>query len=223
MGAPMTTVAIIPALNEHKQLQGVIEQARRHVDQVIVIDDGSRQPLSEHLPSWPNVTVRRHAINLGKGAAMKTGVTWARHHGIDAAVFIDADGQHDPNEIPQLLQPLISNSADIVFGVRQFHGRMPLVARIGNIVLTKALQWLYQVQVEDTQSGFRALRLSVWDQIAWRSPRYAVETEMIVNTGKHHVRYAQVPITTIYLDKYKGTTVIDGIRIMINMLAWKIL
>jgi glycosyltransferase involved in cell wall biosynthesis len=189
----------------------------------VVIDDGSRHPLSGTMQFHDRVTCLRHIINLGKGAALKTGVRWAMKHGYDVVVFLDADGQHDPHEIPLLLQPISNSAVDIVFGVRKFHEKMPLVSRLGNIVLTKALQVLYRVRVDDTQSGYRAVRLTAFEKINWLSPRYAVETEMIVNTGKHHVPFTQVPITTIYHDKYKGTTIIDGIRIMLNMLAWKIL
>lgn len=219
----MKTVAIIPALNEHARLQGVVRDTLNHVDQVVVVDDGSQQPLVDFLSPDPRIRVLRHVINLGKGAAMKTGVQWSILQGCDVAVFVDADGQHDPNEIPKLLAPITKDGVDIVFGVREFHGRMPLMARFGNIFLTRSLQFLFNIQVQDTQSGYRALRLSAYKKISWISPRYAVETEMIVNTGKHKIPYQEVPITTIYHDKYKGTTIIDGIRIMINMFAWRIL
>jgi len=100
---------------------------------------------------------------------------------------------------------------------------MPFVARFGNIFLTKSINLMFGIQVSDTQSGFRALRTAVYPKLAWRSPRYAVETEMVVNTGKNNLRYAEVPISTIYLNGYKGTTVLDGLRIFINMLSWKFL
>ena len=219
----MKTIAIIPALNEYTRLQEVVNCAIQYVDSVVVIDDGSNTPLQDHIALPANAIILRHIINLGKGASLKTGVIWAIQHQFDAAVFIDADGQHDPKEIPTLLQPIYDGQAQIVFGVRKFRGRMPVVARIGNLVLTKAMQFLYRIHVDDTQSGYRAIRLSVFEKISWNSPRYAVETEMIVNAGKHKVPFEQVPVTTIYHDKYKGTTIIDGIRIMINMLAWKIL
>lgn len=219
----MKTIAVIPAFNDIKQLPDVIRQASLHVDHVVVVDDGSREALAKHLPVDQRVTILRHIINLGKGAALKTGAIWAIHQQYDLAVFIDADGQHDPNEIPALLQPLTNSQVDIVFGTRKFHGRMPFVARFGNMFLTKVMQTLYRIQVDDTQSGYRALRLAAFDKISWLSPRYAVETEMIVNAGKHKVPFTQVPITTIYHDKYKGTTIIDGIRIMLNMLTWRIL
>lgn len=218
----MKTIAIIPAYNENGRLQAVIDCTSKFVDHIVIVDDGSKKSLQQWLHPSEHVTVLRHLINLGKGAALKTGVHWAIKEGYDAAVFLDADGQHDPQEIPKLLQPLETGRADIVFGIRKFGGRMPLVARFGNVILTKAMQFFYKIYVEDTQSGFRSLRLSAFDKLLWSSPRYAVETEMIVNAGKHKVPFEQIPITTIYHDKYKGTTVIDGIRIMINILAWKI-
>ena len=219
----MRTVAIIPALNEYERLQAVAVKVTEYVDAVLVIDDGSRTPLADHLTVHDKITCVRHIINLGKGAALATGVAWAKKNNFDAVVFIDADGQHRPEEIPSLLKPLRENDADIVFGVRKFHASMPFVARMGNIFLTRAVQILFGVKVSDTQSGYRALRLSAADAIAWESPRYAVETEMIVNTGKHRVRYAEVSIETIYLDRYKGTTIIDGIRILFSMIAWRFL
>lgn len=219
----MKTIAVIPAFNETDRLREVIRETVLQVDHVVVVDDGSREVLINHIPKDDRVTVLRHIINLGKGAALKTGVIWAIHHRYDLAVFIDADGQHDPKEIAHLLRPLATSNVDIVFGTRKFHGRMPLVARFGNLFLTKTMRFLYRVQVDDTQSGYRALRLSAFDKVSWLSARYAVETEMIVNTGKHKVPFTQVPITTIYHDKYKGTTIIDGLRIMFNMLTWRIL
>lgn len=219
----MKTIAIIPALNEFTLLNGVVEKTLRYVDQVVVIDDGSNERLQDHLKPNERLKVLRHIINLGKGAALKTGVLWARREGHELAVFLDADGQHDPHEIPALLEPIIRGQADIVFGVRKFHGRMPFMARFGNIALTKILQFMFRVSVDDTQSGYRAIRLASFDKIAWKSPRYSVETEMIVNAGKHNVPYRQVPITTIYHDKYKGTTIVDGVRIMINMITWRFL
>jgi glycosyltransferase involved in cell wall biosynthesis len=219
----MKVAAVIPALNEFERLSAVVQQVRGFVDEVLVVDDGSKTPLADHLPSIAGLHVVRHIINLGKGAALATGVAWAKAHTCDAVVFIDADGQHRPQEIPSLLRPIQDGEADIVFGVRKFHSAMPFVARMGNIFLTKAVQFLFGIVVSDTQSGYRALRMSAAEAVAWESPRYAVETEMIVNAGKHKVRYAEVPIETIYLDRYKGTTIIDGVRIFFSMIAWRFL
>ncbi len=219
----MKTAAIIPALNEYQHLSAVVEQAARYVDNVIVVDDGSRQPLENFLPNHQYLHVLRHRINLGKGAALKTGVQYAAVLGVAIVVFLDADGQHDASEIPKILAPLLEGRSDVVFGVRKFHGTMPLTAKIGNVFLTLSLQVLYGVTVSDTQSGYRAFRMAVYPSLQWESARYSVETEMIVNAGKAHLSFTEVPITTIYLDKYRGTTFIDGIRIFLNMLLWRFL
>lgn len=219
----MKTAAIIPALNEFKQLSQVIRSVQPQVDMVIVVDDGSSEPLAEHLGNLEHVIVLRHIINLGKGAALKTGVEYAIEHGAEAVVFLDGDGQHDPAEVTTLLAPLKSNQADIVFGVRPFHTSMPFVAKAGNMFLSKMLTILFGIGVSDTQSGYRAFRTAVYPQLRWESPRYSVETEMIVNAGKHHLRFVEVRISTIYLDQYRGTTVLDGIRIFLNMISWRIL
>ncbi len=216
-------VAIIPALNEYAKLSEVVEQVSKYVEEIIVVDDGSKRPLKDFLPSLPNLFTLRHKINLGKGAALKTGVEFAKIRKADFVVFIDADGQHNPAEIPALLTPLSNGKADIVFGVRKFHEKMPLVARLGNIFLTQISQLLFRIKVSDTQSGFRAININIYPKIVWRSPRYAVETEMIVNTGKARARFTEVPIQTIYHDKYRGTTILDGIRIFFNMIYWRFL
>lgn len=217
----MKTVAIIPALNEFHKLSQVVLATQRHIDAVIVVDDGSKQPLRDLLPASPTLFVLRHRINLGKGAALKTGIAYAKNLGADYIVLLDADGQHVPDEIPSLLRPLQHGGADIVFGVRQFHGSMPMMARLGNVFLTKTLGALFHIHVSDTQSGFRAFKMSVYSSLEWESPRYSVETEMIVNVGKHKLAFVEVPIRTVYHDKYRGTTIIDGMQIFFQMIRWR--
>lgn len=218
----MKTAAIIPAFNEVEHIAAVVTAAGQYVDEVIVVDDGSAKPLKQYLPDDKKIIYLRHRINLGKGAAMNTGAQYAARHGIEAIVFMDADGQHEPREITNLLRPLAENKADIVFGFRTFKKDMPLIAKLGNIFLTKMLSWLFRITISDTQSGFRALKVSAYSKLKWNSPRYAAETEMIVNTGKYHIRWAEVPIKTIYLNKYRGMTVLDGMRIFINMISWRL-
>ena len=194
----MKIVAVIPAFNESKSLQNI-------------------------LPKNDRIIFLRHPINLGKGAAMKTGVDACLRIGTDIVVFLDADGQHNPAEIPRLTKPLIEGRDDIVFGVRNFQRSMPFVSKMGNMFLTRMASILFRIYIRDTQSGFRAFRTAVYRQLYWGSSRYAVETEMIVNAGKHHLRWTEAEISTIYLDKYRGTTVLDGMRIFINMIAWRLL
>lgn len=215
-------VAVIPSFNESAKLVEVIHRTQPFVREIIIIDDGSDEPLKSQLPPISNLFVLQHKINLGKGAALTTGVEFAIQRKAEIAVFLDADGQHAPEEIPQLVAPILQGRTDFVLGVRRFHQKMPLIARLGNMFLSQALSILFGIRISDTQSGYRVFRLSLYQKLAWQSPRYAVETEMIVNAVKHGVRLAQVPIQTIYYDKYKGTTVIDGIRIFFNLLLWKL-
>ncbi len=218
----MKTFAVIPAFNESTRLAAVVSGALTHVDKVIVVDDGSNKSLQSLLPENEKVIFLRHPINLGKGAAMKTGVEAGLRLGAEIIVFLDGDGQHDPSEIPQLKEPIVSGRNDVVFGIRNFQKAMPFVSRLGNMFLTRMASLLFRIYIRDTQSGFRAFDIRTYPKLYWGSARYAVETEMVVNAGKHHLRWTEVPITTIYHDKYRGTTVLDGVRIFLNMIAWRL-
>ncbi len=219
----MKVLAVIPAFNEAARIRPVLKQIRLFVDQIVVVDDGSTDGTSAAAAGLgAAVCVLRHRVNLGKGAALKTGCEAASRLGADTIVLVDADGQHQPPDIPRLIKALETTGADIVFGSRKIGSTMPLMMRIGNTFLSAVIKLLFGVHVTDTQSGFRVFRAAVFDQIKWNSRNYSVETEMIVNVGKRALRTAEVPIATVYHDKYKGTTVIDGIRILCNILIWKL-
>lgn len=217
------TAAVIPAYNEQQHhLASVVERTARFVDEVFVVDDGSdARFLSLYRQLASHARVLRHRINLGKGAALRTGAQAAITSGAQIVVFLDADGQHDPEDIPRLVKKLINDKLDIVFGSRQIGRDMPLMMMLGNKFFSIATSLLFGIYLSDTQSGFRAFRSAIYPKLAWRSPRYAVEIEIVVNAGKHKLRFGEVDVQTIYHDKYKGTTVFDGIRIFINMLVWR--
>lgn len=220
----MSVFAVIPSLNEGTRLNDVVRQALNHVDHVIVIDDGSNQQHAVQLNEFDKRVVSlRHRINLGKGAALRTGIEAAIQLGAEFIIFLDADGQHNPVEIPNFLNKIRNENLDIVFGSRTIGKDMPLVMMLGNKFLSIATSLLFGIYISDTQSGFRCIRANAYPQLRWQSSRYAVETEIIVNTARHKLRFGEIRIQTIYHDDYKGTTIIDGIRIFINMLKWKIL
>ena len=214
----MKVFAVIPAYNEAKRIGKVIEKAKRYVDQVVVVDDGSSDDTSVVSERY-GVTVLRHVINLGKGAGLKTGAEYALSQGADAFVFIDSDGQHDPTLIPKFFKLLEHN--DIVFGYRSFSKEMPFVFRFGNWFLNTWTKLLFGMALRDTQSGYRALRADAYRRIKWESTSYSVESEMIANAGKRNLRFAQIPIPTIYNDRHKGTTPVDGVKIALDMLIWR--
>ncbi|MEM4756073.1 MAG: glycosyltransferase family 2 protein [Candidatus Woesearchaeota archaeon] len=222
-------VVIIPAYNEQKTIATAVSNALPYADAIVVVNDGSvdatlskvlalRRQSSE---CKKKLHVLSHVINLGKGATLTTGIEYARASlAPDYLVLMDADLQHQATDIPKFLKAL--KNADIVFGYRTYSKTMPLVFRLGNKGLNFFVWLLYGISIPDTQCGFRAMKASVYPKIQWQSTKYSVESEMIAKTAKAGLSYALVPIPTIYHEAYKGTTVIDGIKILFNMLLWKI-
>ena len=210
---------IIPAYNEQRHISSVIQKVKKYSINIIVVDDGSNDRTSE-VAKKEGVIVLKHIVNLGKGAALKTGCEYSVANGAKKLIFIDADGQHQPEEIPRFLQAL--KDADIVFGSRSLNKKMPLVLRFGNWFINKVNDYLSGVKLRDTQSGYRAMTSDAYQKIRWKSTNYSVESEMIANTGRQRLKYKEITIKTIYSDNYKGTTVIDGVKIVLNMLWWKL-
>jgi UDP-N-acetylglucosamine---dolichyl-phosphate N-acetylglucosaminyltransferase len=135
---------------------------------------------------------------------------------------VDGDGQHDPTEIPFLVNTLLDNGLDIVIGYRPPGKNMPTLKKLGNQGIFFLEKTLFGANVVDTQSGFRAFMAKAWPKIKWDSDRYAVSSEIVKNIGQNRLRFKEVPIKTIYNDTYKGTSVLDGLKIGAHMLWWKI-
>ena len=166
--------------------------------------------------------VVRHKVNMGKGSALKTGCDLAARLGAQRLVVIDADGQHDARHIPLFLRSLDEGYA-VVFGCRTIPEAMPVVLRFGNRLISTLFGILYQVHVEDTQCGYRAFTAEAYKNIRWEARDYFVETEMLINTGRKKLQHCSLPIETIYADKYKGTTVLDGVLIVLKMITARLL
>lgn len=218
----MKTSVVIPVFNENDSVHHIIAEARKYVDLVIVVDDGSSEKKQLHLDaSEAGIVLLRHKINLGKGAALKTGCEAAIRLKADTIVVMDSDGQHKPEDLKRFINQFSNKEVEIVFGSRKIGKDMPLAMMLGNKFLSLAVSFLFGIYISDTQCGYRAFRASVYPKIKWTSPRYAVETEMITNIAKNKIKYSEIEIATIYADNYKGTTFLDGIKIFINMLIWK--
>ena len=211
--------AIIPAYNEEKNIYGIIKKTKKYVDEVLVVNDGSKDS-TKNLAQSAGAIVLSHIVNLGKGAALKTGCDYAFKNGAGFIVAIDADTQHNPDSIPVFIEKL--KKYDIVFSYRKLDKNMPLILRFGNWFISKAVMFFYKVRLKDTQCGYRAFSKDAYKKIRWAASDYSMESEMISRAGKHKLKYTEVPIETIYSDRYKGTTVIDGIKIVFNMFWWKL-
>ena len=210
---------IIPAYNEEKTIKDVILKVKEYCDNVVVVDDGS-QDKTANSAQEAGAVVLEHMINLGKGAALKTGCDYAYKKRAQKLILMDADGQHEAEEIPQFVDLL--NNFDIVFSYRGFNKKMPWIFKLGNQFLTWITCVLYKMKLNDTQSGYRALTRDTYRKIRWKVNDYSVENEIIANAGKKHLKYKQIPIQTIYKDNYKGTTILDGLKIILNMFFWRL-
>ncbi len=209
---------VIPAHNEERHIGEVVKKAISF-GRVIVVNDGSKDSTAEKAKEQ-GAEVITHIINLGKGAALKTGCDYAMKQGASQLIALDADSQHDPEEIPKFLAAL--KEADMAFGYRSFSKEMPLILRIGNWAISKMTKFLFGADIYDTQSGYRAFTSAAYKKIRWESSSYSMESEMIANMARHNLKYSQIPIKTIYADRYKGTTILDGFKIVLNLLWWKI-
>ncbi|WP_042680028.1 glycosyltransferase family 2 protein [Thermococcus paralvinellae] len=185
---------IIPAYNEEKRIGKVLQRMPEFVDEVIVVDDGSKDRTSEVARKF-GVKVIRLEQNQGKGKAMSEGIKAASG---DIIVFIDADGQHRPEEIIKLVEPIVNGEADFVIGSRliKAQGERPLIRKISNFITTSLIRLKLGINVRDTQSGFRAIKREFLPEI--ESKRYEVETEVLIKAVKKGARVKEVPVSMIY-------------------------
>ncbi len=216
----LKTCAVIPAFNEEENIGKVVKETKKYVDNVIVVDDGSTDKTLEEASDAD--IVLRHPVNMGKGFALETGIEKALENGSDILITLDGDNQHNPRDIPKLASILVDDNLDVVFGSRPLNGEMPPLLRFGNWWLCKSAQLLFGSRIQDSQTGFRAFRKEAYDRIRWRSHHYSMDSEIVMNVGRNKLRHRQVPIKTRYHCGHKGTTIIDGVRIFLNMVFWRV-
>ena len=200
--APRRVLVSIPCFNEELAIGGVVLKARTHVADVLVVDDGSGDGTARaaHLAG---ATVVRHETNAGKGAALRTAFRYAADNGYDAFVVLDGDGQHDADEIPKVVAPILREHepADLVIGARSGEGtQMPRYRRAGKRILDLATSAATGASPTDSQSGFRALGRRAIEVLASESQTsgFGVESEMLVLARQHDWRLEEVPVHARY-------------------------
>lgn len=191
---------VIPALDAAPTIGGVLTRLRAAVPgaTVIVVDDGSRDGTAAHAVSCGGAdVVVRHGANLGKGAALRRGIRAALERGAEAVVTLDADAQHPPEYVPALVESL--RDADIAIGARQRAGTpMPPQRRLSNWMSSAVVSVLAGQHVADSQSGFRAFRRAVLENVEPLGERFDLETDLLVRAARAGYRVASVPVPTVY-------------------------
>lgn len=203
----MSIGVLMSAYNEERHIRSVLQRIPMNVSQIVVVDDGSSDKTAE-LAQQSGVLVVSHPTNLGKGVAIQTGL---KSITTDIIVFLDADGQHRPEEIPVLVDPLLNGTADLVIGSRLLNGiaTMPPVRALSNLLAASIILLRTGHRVYDTQSGFRAIFSQHLLLMDLQSTRFEVESEILLNALQNGLRIIEVPISMIYGTKKSNFQVKD--------------
>jgi glycosyltransferase involved in cell wall biosynthesis len=191
-------IACIPAYNEEKTIAKVVLQVKKYVDKVLVCDDGSTDITSEIAESL-GVIVVRHERNLGKGAALRSSFNAGQKIGADVLVTLDGDDQHDPEEIPKLVEPILRGEADVVIGCRfPFNDSITARRRWGNRVLNFFTNLSAGGAARDTQSGFRAYSRMALNVIDVTEDGLGADSQIFIDAKEKDLKIVEVPVSTRY-------------------------
>ena len=208
-------LAGLAAYNEARYVGSIVVQARQYVDEVIVVDDGSTDNTAR-VAELAGATVIRHGENRGKGAAVQSILAAAKKRKPDVLVLLDADAQHDPNEIPALVKP-VSQGFDLVIGSREAQkDKTPKYRRIGQKVIFGSSRLASGTKVADSESGFRALSPRAINELDLKAQGFAIESEMITFAADKNLKITEVPISNIYT---KDGSTLNPVRQGIDVLG----
>lgn len=188
-------LALIPAWNEEDFIGPVIEATRTQLP-VLVVDDGSHDGTPD-LAAMAGAEVVRHEENKGKGQALITGFDWALERGFNAVLTLDADGQHDPTEIPKFVSAYKDNAGDLIIGKRNF-GQMPFPNRFSNPIGSWLLSKALKQRIYDNQSGYRLHTRKLLESLDLKTSGFELEVEVVIQSVCMGMTICWIPIRTIY-------------------------
>ena len=189
---------VIPAFQAAKTIEPLVRDIKRQGLAVIVVDDGSTDRTAEAAAAHGALVIS-HLRNHGKGQALRTGFAYALRERYDGVVTMDSDGQHDPTEIPRLIQTGERQHAGIVLGNRMSRNDvMPRVRRLTNQIMSRIISALARQSIPDSQCGFRVIRKEVLEDVPLRTTRFEIETELLLRATARRWKIVSVPIQSIY-------------------------
>jgi glycosyltransferase involved in cell wall biosynthesis len=199
-GYTVKILAAMPALNEEERIAKTIVGARKYVDQILVVDDGSTDATAEIARSLGALVVR-HEKNGGYGAALQTIFSKARELHVEALVILDSDGQHNPADIGRLLETLVTEDVDVVIGSRFIEGNqkdIPHYRKVGMKVLDRATKVAGVAEISDSQSGFRAYGKKAIHAIHLTGDGMSAGSEILIKISDNRLKIAEIPIRVRY-------------------------
>ncbi len=227
MTSPSSIYVIVPALNEARVIAETVVPLIRSGYTVVVVDDGSADQTWTVLEKLPLVRIR-HSVNLGQGAALETGMEYARRSGAEIIVHFDADGQHDPDQISAIIKPIQTHAADVVFGSRfLLPSDIAAVPHLKRMVLRggRILSGLITgVWLSDAHNGFRALSNKAVHAIRLRENGFAHATEILDEVRRAGLRYVEIPTSIRYTDysQAKGQPLSNAVDIAFDLVIRKL-
>lgn len=216
---------IIPAYKEQAVIAGVVRSVRELYSKVVVVSDGAADRTAEEAAS-AGATVLRHAVNLGQGAALQTGIDYALAQGADYVVTFDADGQHRVEDVGAMLAELRAKGADIALGSR-FLGRAEGLAWTRRVVLKLGIVFNFAITgilMTDAHNGLRVLTADAARKIRLRHNGMAHASEIVEAIARNKLKFIEVPIVVLYSDysRGKGQKLGNALHIVMDLLAGKV-
>ncbi|MFP4514637.1 MAG: glycosyltransferase family 2 protein [Parcubacteria group bacterium] len=218
----MKILCIIPAYNEEKNIATTVKSAKKYINDVLVVNDGSKDK-SKELAKEAGAKVISHIINRGQGAALETGNEYARRHDYDIVVHFDADGQFLAEEIQDIIKPIAEESYSVSFGSRFLSkkSKMPWFKKRVIMPLARVMNYIFLgVKTSDPQSGFRAMDKEALNKIKIENDGMAHCSEILAKTHKYNLLFKEVPITVIYNEF--GQTLGSGFKTVKDLFINKI-
>jgi glycosyltransferase involved in cell wall biosynthesis len=206
----------IPAYNEEVAIGSIVLRSLKHADKAVVIDDCSLDSTGE-VAKLAGATVLAHQDKGGKGTGIKDIFCYAKSVGADVLVLLDGDGQHNPDEIPDVIEPILRGEADMVIGSRflKKSSKVPIYRRVGQEMLTIATNVTADTRITDSQSGFRAFSRKTFDCFTFHNQGMGIESEMLIEAANAGINIAEVNVNVRYdVDGSTYNPIVHGFSVM---------